>query len=62
MARLVGFPINSFYVRAVCGESEIRLTVTNETVLLSFLSTAEIMLDIELVKAKNPDLRQWVGR
>ena len=63
MARHVGVPINSFYVRAVSGESEIRLTAANVTALLSFLSAAaEIMLAIELVKTRNPDLRQWVGR
>lgn len=47
MASHVGLPINSFYVRAVWGEAEIRLTAANVIAPLSFFSAAaEIMLAI----------------
>ena len=60
MASHVGLPINSFYARAVCGDAEIRLPTANVIAPLSFISAAAgIMLAVELVKAGNPDIRQW---
>ena len=63
IACYAGLPVNSFYERAVCRESEIRLPAANVIAPLSVLSVAaQIILAIELVKTRNHNLRQWVGR
>ena len=56
----VGLPINSFYVKAVCGDAELRLPTANVIAPLSFISAAAgIMLAVELIKAGHPELGRW---
>ena len=56
----VGLPIQSFYVRAVCGDAEIRLPTANVIAPLPFISAAAgILLAAELAKAGHADLRSW---
>ena len=51
----VGEPINSFYVRAVCGEAELSLPHANVIAPLSFISaSAGILLAVELIKSGHP--------
>ena len=56
----VGEPINSFYVRAVCGEAELSLPHANVIAPLSFISaSAGILLAVELIKSGHPELGRW---
>ena len=56
----VGAPIDSFYVKAVCGEATLRLPVANVVAPLSFISaSAGILLAVELVKTAHPELSRW---
>ena len=53
-------PVDSFYVRAVCGDATLSLPGANVVAPLSFISaSAGILLAVELVKAANPQLRRW---
>ena len=53
-----GLPIQSFYVRAVCGDAELRLPTANVIAPLPFISAAAgILLAAELAKAGHADLR-----
>ena len=55
-----GLPINSFYVKAVCGDAELRLPTANVIAPLSFISAAAgIMVAVELIKAGHPELGRW---
>ena len=57
----VGSPIDSFYVKAVCGEAPLRLPLTNVVAPLSFISaSAGILLAAELIKAAHPQLNRWM--
>ena len=57
----VGSPIGSFYVRAVCGDANVRLPSADVIVPLSFISaSAGVLLAAELVKAGNSQLRGWM--
>ena len=56
----VGLPIGSFYVKAVCGDAEIRLRTANVIAPLPFISaTAGILLATELLKANHPVLGDY---
>ena len=56
----VGAQINSFYVRAVCGDAELSLPHTNVIAPLSFISaSAGIVLAAELIKHAHPELGRW---
>lgn len=56
----VGLPISSFYVKAVCGDADIRLPIANVIAPLSFISAAAgILLAAELVKSSHPQLGKW---
>ena len=56
----VGSPIDSFYVKAVCGEAPLRLPFANVVAPLSFISaSAGILLAVELIKAAHPQLSRW---
>ena len=53
-------PINSFYVRAVCGDANLRLPTANVVAPLSFISaSAGVLLAAELLKAGNDQLSRW---
>lgn len=56
-----GSPIDSFYVKAVCGEATLHLPVADVVAPLSFISaSAGILLASELVKTAHPDISKWV--
>ena len=56
----VGSPIDSFYVKAVCGEAPLHLPFANVVAPLSFVSaSAGILLAAELIKAAHPQLSRW---
>ena len=56
----MGSPIDSFYVKAVCGEAPLRLPFANVVAPLSFVSaSAGILLAAELIKAAHPQLSRW---
>ena len=57
----VGSPVGSFYVRAVCGDANVRLPSADVIAPLSFISaSAGVLLAAELVKAGNSQLRGWM--
>ena len=56
----VGSPIGSFYVRAVCGDANVRLPSADVIAPLSFISaSAGVLLAAELVKAGNSQKIGW---
>ena len=57
----VDMPIDSFYVKAVCGEAMLPLPIANVIAPLSFISaSAGILLAAELIKTGHPELHDWV--
>ena len=57
----VGSPIGSFYVRAVCGDADVRLPSADVIAPLSFISaSAGVLLAAELVKAGNSQMSGWI--
>ena len=53
----VGLPIDSFYIRAVCGEAALPLPTASVIAPLSFVSaSAGVLLAAELVKVGHPEL------
>ena len=57
----VGLPVNSFYVRAVCGDARVQMPTANVIAPLSFISaSAGVLLAAELVKAGNQQVNGWV--
>lgn len=56
----VGLPVDSFYVRAVCGDANVHLPSANVMAPLSFISaSAGVLLAAELVKIGDPHLSGW---
>ena len=56
----VGLPIGSFYVKAVCGDAEIRLPTANVIAPLPFISAAAgVLLAAELLKTSHPELGSY---
>ena len=56
----VGLPVDSFYVRAVCGDANVHLPSGNVMAPLSFISaSAGVLLAAELVKIGDPHLSGW---
>ena len=59
-AHYVKLPVDSFYVRAICGDASVRLPFANVIAPPSFISaSAGILLAAELVKAGNLELSDW---
>ena len=55
-----GSPLDSFYVKAVCGEATLHLPAADMVTPLSFISaSAGILLAAELVKVAHPNLTKW---
>ena len=53
-------PIDSFYVKTVCGEATLHLPAADVVAPLSFISaSAGILLAAELVKTAHPGLNEW---
>ena len=56
----VDLPVNSFYVRAVCGDARVQMPTANVIAPLSFISaSAGVLLAAELVKAGNQQVSGW---
>ena len=56
----VQLPVDSFYVRAVCGDARVQLPTANVMAPLSFISaSAGVLLAAELLKAGNDQLSGW---
>ena len=56
----VGYPIDSFYAKAVCGDAELRLPSANVIAPLAFVSaSAGIIMAAELIKAGHQELNKW---